>query len=57
MYILVKYFENSLHVILCFNTNCDDIFYIVKLGFTGVYVFFLFLLQNIDRGYSLEPPH
>ena len=32
-------------------------FYIVKLGFTGVYIFFLFLLQNIDCGYSLEPPH
>ena len=31
-------------------------FYIVKLRFTGVYIFFLFLLQNIDRGYSLEPP-
>ena len=27
--------------------------YIVKLGFTGVYLFFLFLLQNIDCGYSL----
>ena len=25
-------------------------FYIVKLGFTGVYNFFLFLLQNIDCG-------
>ena len=23
-------------------------FYIVKLGYTGVYIFFLFLLQNID---------
>ena len=32
-------------------------FYIVKLGFTGVYFFFLFLLQNIDCGYSLELPH
>ena len=32
-------------------------FYIVKLGFTGVYIFFLFLLQSIDCGYSLEPPH
>ena len=32
-------------------------FYIVKLGFTGVNIFFLFLLQNIDCGYSLEPPH
>ena len=32
-------------------------FYIVKLGFTGVYIIFLFLPQNIDCGYSLEPPH
>ena len=33
-------------------------FYIVKVGFTGVYIiFFLFLLKNIDCGYSLEPPH
>ena len=31
-------------------------FYIVKLGFTGVYVIFLILLKNIDCGYSLEPP-
>ena len=29
-------------------------FYIVKLGFTVVYIFFLFLLYNIDRGYSLD---
>ena len=28
-------------------------FYIVKLGFT---LFLLFLLKNIDCGYSLEPP-
>ena len=32
-------------------------FYIVKLGFTGVYILFLFLLQNMDCGYSLETPH
>ena len=32
-------------------------FYIVKLAFTGVYLFFLFLLKNIDCGYSLELPH
>ena len=32
-------------------------FYIVKLEFTGVYIIFLFLLKNIDCGYSLEPPH
>ena len=31
-------------------------FYIGKPGFTGLYIFFLFLLQNIDCGYSLEPP-
>ena len=31
-------------------------FYIVKLGFTGVYIIFLFSLGNIDCGYSLEPP-
>ena len=31
-------------------------FYIVKLGYAGVYLFFLFLLKNIDCGYSLEPP-
>ena len=31
-------------------------FYIVKLGFTGVCIISLFLLKNIDCGYSLEPP-
>ena len=31
-------------------------FYIVKLGFARVHIFFLFWLQNIDCGYSLEPP-
>ena len=31
-------------------------FYIVKLGFTGYTLFFLFLLKSIDCGYSLEPP-
>ena len=31
-------------------------FYIAKLGYAGVYLFFLFLLQNIDCGYSLEAP-
>ena len=30
-------------------------FYIVKLGFAGVYIIFLFLLQNIDCGCALEP--
>ena len=31
-------------------------FYIVKLGLQGYKLFFLFLLKNIDCGYSLEPP-
>ena len=31
-------------------------FYVIKLGFTGYTLFFLFLLKNIDCGYSLEPP-
>ena len=31
-------------------------FYNVIQGFTGVNIIFLFLLQNINCGYSLEPP-
>ena len=31
-------------------------FYIEKLGFVGIYLLFLFLLQNMDCGYSSEPP-
>ena len=31
-------------------------FYIAKLGYAGAALFFLFLLQNINCGYSLEPP-
>ena len=31
-------------------------FYTVKLGFTGVYIIILISAQNIDFGYSLEPP-
>ena len=40
--------------------NFDPIkphFYIVKLRFTGVYIIFLFLLKDIDCGYSLESHH
>ena len=32
-------------------------FYIVKLGFTGVYIIFLISAQNIDCEYSLKLPH
>ena len=31
-------------------------FHIAKLGYAGVDLFLLLLLQNIDCGYSLEPP-
>ena len=31
-------------------------FYIANLGYCRGILFFLFLLQNIDCGYSLEPP-
>ena len=31
-------------------------FYIVKLGFTGVYIIFLVSAQKIDCSYTLEPP-
>ena len=31
-------------------------FYIVKLGFTGVYIIFLISVQNINCGHSLELP-
>ena len=34
----------------------QPLFYIVKLGFTGVYIIFLIFAQNIDFGYSLELP-
>ena len=39
---------------LCKVYHLEPHFYI--LGFAGVYLLFLFLLQNIDCGYSLEPP-
>ena len=37
------------------NTPLEPHFYIEKVGFARVYLFFVFLLQNIDCGYSLEP--
>ena len=37
---------------LCIEYLFNSHFYIVKLGYAGVYLFSLFLLQNIDCGYS-----
>ena len=31
-------------------------YYVVKLGFTGVYIIFLISAQNIYCGYTLEQP-
>ena len=39
--------------------NADPLkfhFYVVRLGFTGVYIIFLFLRKNVDCGYLLELP-
>ena len=41
---------------LCNFDHLNPYFYIVKLGCTGVYIIFLFLLKNMDYGYSLELP-
>ena len=47
--------------VICHLHNFDPLephFYIVKLGFTGVYIIFLILLKkNIYCEYSLELPH
>ena len=48
-----------LHITKTYLYNFDPLkphFYIVKLGFRGYTLFFLFQLKNIDCGYSLEPP-
>ena len=38
------------------NTPFKAYFYIVKLGYVGVYLILLFLVQNKYCGYSLELP-
>ena len=47
--------NNTKHAYIILTTLNLPHFYIVKLGFTGVY-FFLFCSKYIDCGYSLEPP-
>ena len=49
-----------LHIRKTYLYNFDPLkphFYIVKLGFTGVYIIFFISAQKIDYWYSLEPPH
>ena len=56
---LTSDFLNKLSITKTRLYNFDPLkphFYVAKLGFTGYTLFFLFLLKNIDCGYSLEPP-
>ena len=60
----IFYYQNQSHHLLSITKTClynfDPLkphFYIVKLGFTGVYIIFLISAENIDYGYSLESPH
>ena len=58
----MSYFRSYFHSIIirktcpCIVNPPEPHFYIEKQGFAGVYLFFLFLLQNIDGGYSLDVP-
>ena len=61
LYILSKLFNqiyaSRKHVCVMYTPPTEPHFYTAKLGYAGVYLFFfLFLLQSIDCGYSLEPP-
>ena len=59
-YSILQDIKNSICVMLTCPCKVHPLtphFYIVTLGFAGVYIIFLFLLLNIDGGYSLEPPH
>ena len=48
-------FENNITETYLYNFDpLKPHFYIVKLGFTGVTLFFLFLLRNVDCWYSLK---
>ena len=50
--------EVSVYIMLTCPCNLGTFtsqFYVVRLGFTGV-TFFLIFVLIIDRGYSLEPP-
>ena len=52
-----QFFEHPITKTYLYNLDpLKPHFYIVKLGFTGVYIIFLISAQNIDCGYSLEPP-
>ena len=53
---LFCYYRNITKTYLYKSDPLKPYLYIVILGFTGVYIIFLISAQNIDCGYSLEPP-
>ena len=60
-HMLILSFDSKVVRILRKTCPCNEYslkprFYILKVGYAGVYLYFLFLFQNIDCGYSLEPP-
>ena len=65
LYVLITTTASDILILYCqsitktYLYNFDPLkphFHIVKLGFSGYALFFLFLLKNIDSGYPLEPP-
>ena len=51
----VKFYQDNMSMMY----TCTPLiphFYLAKLRFAGVYLIFLFLIQNIHCRYSLEPP-
>ena len=49
----VTFAASRKHAYIIFTYPIEPYFYIVKLGFTGYTLSFLFLIENIDCGYSL----
>ena len=61
--LLIKHKEclenNIIYYLTSYLHNFDPLkphFYIIKFGFSGVYIIFLISAENIDCGYSFEPP-
>ena len=62
LYFFFNYFSDKVMLditktCLCNFDHLKPHFYIVKLGFIGVYIIFHISAQNIDCGYLLELPH
>ena len=58
-FVIFAYYICIIKLPVCALYNLDSLetyFYIVKCRLTGVFISFLISAQNIDCGYSLEPP-